>query len=187
MASTTQTATEATGHATEAAGHAAEKVGMPQLDFATFPNQIFWLVIALIAIYLILSRVALPRIGGILADRQGSITNDIAAAEDLKQKAVEAEAAYNKALADARSEANRIVAEARGEIQKDLDVAIAKADAEIAAKSAESAKLIDDIRASAVTNVTEVAKDTAAAIVAALGAKADAKAVDAAVTARLKG
>ena len=83
MANTTQTATDATGHATEAAGHAAESVGMPQLDFATFPNQIFWLVITLIVIYLILSRVALPRIGGILADRQGSITNDIAAAEDL--------------------------------------------------------------------------------------------------------
>ena len=187
MASTTQAASEAAGNAAGAAGHAAEKVGMPQLDFATYPNQIFWLVVALIAIYLILSRVALPRIGGILADRQGAITNDIAAAEDLKQKAVEAEAAYGKALTDARSEASRIVAEARDEIQKDLDVAIAKADAEIAAKSAESAKLIDDIRASALTNVTEVAKDTAAAIVAALGAKADAKAVDAAVTARLKG
>jgi F-type H+-transporting ATPase subunit b len=187
MANTTQTATDATGHATEAAGHAAESVGMPQLDFATFPNQIFWLVITLIVIYLILSRVALPRIGGILADRQGSITNDIAAAEDLKQKAVEAEVAYNKALADARSEANRIVAEARVEIQKDLDVAIAKADAEIAAKSAESAKHIDEIRASAVANVTEVAKDTTAAIVAAMGSKADAKSVAAAVAARLKG
>ena len=182
MASTTQAASEAAGNAAGAAGHAAEKVGMPQLDFATYPNQIFWLVVALIAIYLILSRVALPRIGGILADRQGAITNDIAAAEDLKQKA-----AYGKALTDARSEASRIVAEARDEIQKDLDVAIAKADAEIAAKSAESARRIDEIRASAAANVTEVARDTAAAIVAALGSKADAKAVDAAVTARLKG
>ena len=113
MASTTQAASEAAGNAAGAAGHAAEKVGMPQLDFATYPNQIFWLVVALIAIYLILSRVALPRIGGILADRQGAITNDIAAAEDLKQKAVEAEAAYGKALTDGRSEASRIVAEAR--------------------------------------------------------------------------
>ena len=69
---------------------------MPQLDFSHFPNQIFWLVVALVVIYLILSKVALPRIGSILAERQGTITNDIAAAEDLKQKAVEAEAAYDQ-------------------------------------------------------------------------------------------
>ena len=52
-------ATEAAGHAAEAAGHAAKSAGMPQLDFATFPNQIFWLAVALVIIYLILSRVAL--------------------------------------------------------------------------------------------------------------------------------
>ena len=44
---------------------------MPQLDFSTFPNQIFWLVVTLVVIYLVLSRVALPRIGGILAERAG--------------------------------------------------------------------------------------------------------------------
>ena len=57
--------------------------GMPQLDFATYPNQIFWLLIALVAIYFLLSRVALPRIGAVLAERQGTITNDVAAAEEL--------------------------------------------------------------------------------------------------------
>ena len=71
--------------ATEAANGAAESsAGMPQLDFSTFPNQIFWLLITLVVIYLLLSRVALPRIGGILAERAGTITNDLAAAEDLK-------------------------------------------------------------------------------------------------------
>ena len=87
-----------------------------------------------------LSRIALPRIGAVLADRKGTITNDLAAAEELKQKAVEAEKAYNEALATARAEAAKIVAAAKAEIQKDLDAATAKADAEIAAKAAESEK-----------------------------------------------
>lgn len=172
--------------ATEPTG-AASAPGMPQLDFSTFGNQIFWLLITLVVIYLILSRVALPRIGAVLAERQGTITNDIAAAESLKAKAVEAEAAYNKALADARHEANRIIAEAKAEIQADLDRAIAKADAQIAAKAAEGEKAIAEIRASALENVTEVAKDTAKEIVAAMGGKADARSVTAAVTARMKG
>jgi F-type H+-transporting ATPase subunit b len=173
--------------ATKAAGQGGEAVGMPQLDFSTWPNQIFWLLVTLVAIYLLLSRIALPRIGAVLADRKGAITNDLAAAEELKQKALKAEKAYNEALAQARADAAKIVAEARAGIQKDLDAALAKADAQIAAKSAESEGRIAEIREGALAAVTEVAKDTAREIVAALGGKADARSVAAAVTARLKG
>ena len=163
-------------------------VGMPQLDFATFPNQIFWLVVTLVVLYLLLSRVALPRIASVLADRQGSIQRDLDQAEDFKRKAVEAEEAYNKALADARSTAAEIVAEARADIQKDLDVAIEKADAQISAKAAESEKAISDIRASATKSVQEVALATAADIVdAVMPGAADAKSITAAVAARMKG
>ncbi len=162
-------------------------IGMPQLCFDWFPNQMFWLVVTLVVIFMVLTRVALPRIAAILAERQGTITNDIAAAEDLKAKAVEAEAAYNQALADARTEAQAIVAKAKAEIQADLDVAIQKADAEIAAKSAESEKVIAEIRAGAMESVKTVASDTAAELVSVLGGKADAAALDAAVASRLKG
>ncbi len=188
MATETTTAAEGTHDAADAAaGHGAEAVGMPQLDFSTFGNQIFWLVVTLLAIYFVLSRVALPRIAAVLAERQGTITNDLTAAEELKLAAVKAEEAYDQALADARAEASRIIAEAKAEIHADLDVAIAKADAQIAAKSAESEKAIAEIRASAIDSIKDVAKDTAKEIVAALGGKADAKAITSAVNARLKG
>jgi F-type H+-transporting ATPase subunit b len=169
--------------------HGAEEAagGLPQLDVSTFPNQIFWLILALIAIYLIVTRIAQPRIGGVLSERAGTITNDIAAAEELKLKAKQAEAAYNQALADARSEAQRIVAEARAEIQADLDAATAKADAEIAARASESEKRIGEIREGTVAAVREVAADAARDIVAALGVQADDKAVGDAVAARMKG
>jgi F-type H+-transporting ATPase subunit b len=160
---------------------------MPQLCADWMPNQIFWLLITLVAIYFVLSRIALPRIATVLAERQGTITNDLAAAEDLKQKAVEAEEAYNKALADARAEAQTILAQNKADMQAELDKAIAKADAEIAAKAAESEKAISEIRASAVESVEAVAKDTAGAIVAALGGQADDATVAAAVDAQMKG
>ncbi|MDR9485685.1 MAG: F0F1 ATP synthase subunit B' [Sediminimonas sp.] len=173
----------------EAAGQAAEAAapGMPQLDFSTYSNQIFWLLVTLVAIYFILSRIALPRIAAVLAERKGTISNDIAAAEDLKAKAAEAEDAYNKALADARTEANRIVAETKAEIKADLDAAMREADEEIAAKTAEGEKKIAEIQANATESVKEVAKETAKEVVAAMGAKADARTVTAAVNARLKG
>lgn len=176
--------TEAVSSCLDAGGSA---LGMPQLCFDWWGNQIFWLVITLLVIFFVLSRIALPRIASVLAERQGTITNDIAAAEDLKRKAEEAEAAYEKALADARAEAQSIAAKTRDEIKADLADAMAKADAEISAKAAESEKAIAEIRASAMSNVEVVAKDTAEAIVAALGGKSDAAAVAAAVSNRMKG
>ena len=104
-------------------------VGMPQLCFEWFPNQILWLVITLVVIFLVLSRIALPRIAAVLAERQGTIDSDISAAETLKRQAEDAEAAYQKALADARAEAQDIAKQTRAAIQKDLDAAI---EAEIA-------------------------------------------------------
>lgn len=175
MATNTSTATE------------AATPGMPQLDFSTFGNQIFWLVVTLVVIYLILSRVALPRVAGVLAERSGTISNDLAAAEELKAKAVAAEEAYNQALSDARSEAAKIVASTKADMKAELDAAIAKADAEISQKTAESEKVISEIRATALESVEEVAKNTAMALVSALGGKEDAKTIDAAVSNEMKG
>ena len=172
----------------DAAGQAADTApGMPQLDFSTFGNQIFWLVVTLVAIYLILSRIALPRIAEVLAQRQDRISDDLSAAENLKGQALAAEEAYNQALAEARVEAQRIVAAAKTEMQVELDAAIAQADTEIAAKTAVSESAIAEIRAGALESVGLVAVETAAAVVAAIGGAADAQAVSAAVAKQMKG
>ena len=82
----------------EGAAQAAESApGMPQLDFSTFPNQIFWLVVTLIVLYLVLSRVALPRIATVLSERHGAIQRDLDKAEEMKRSAIEAE---NRGLVD---------------------------------------------------------------------------------------
>lgn len=179
---------ETAAHGAEAAGHAAEaSTGLPQLDLSSFPNQIFWLVVTILVIYWVLSRIALPRIAAVISDRQGAITGDLMAAEEFKQKAREAEAAYDRALADARSEAQKIVAANRAEIQKQLDAAIAHADAEIAARTAESEKRLAEIRDSAATDTREVARDVTAELVRTFGGNVDEAAVDQAVDNRMKG
>jgi F-type H+-transporting ATPase subunit b len=161
---------------TETVGSCVDAGGAPSacrsllLDW--FPNQIFWLVVTLVVIYLILSRVALPRIAAVLAERQGTITNDLAAAEELKLKAQEAERPTTRRWPMPVPRRQKIIGEAKAEIQGDLDAATAKADAEIAAKTAESEKAIAEIRED---------------VVAALGGKADAKAIKSAIDAELKG
>ena len=180
------------GEATHVEGTAGAVVehgsaGMPQLDFSTFGNQIFWLAVSLVAIYLILTKVALPRISGILANRAGTIQGHVTKAEELKALAAEAQKAYDESLASARSEAAKIAQAARDAFKAELATATAEADAKIAARAAQSEQAIGEIRASSIENIGLVARDTAEALVAALGGKGDAQAIADAVAARMKG
>jgi F-type H+-transporting ATPase subunit b len=178
---------EAHGEITET--QAAEEEGgvMPQLNAEYFDNLIFWLVVTLAAIFLILTRIALPRIGATLAQRQGTITSDLAAAESLRAQAREAQIAYDKALADARAEAQRIGAEARAGIQAQLETELAQADARIEAKAAQSAQALRQIESEAASSVETVARDAARAILEVLGGQTDPSALDAAVARQMRG
>lgn len=162
-------------------------IGMPQLCGDWMANQVFWLIVTLVIIFLILSRIALPRISAVLADRQGTITNYIAASEELKSKAEDAERAYVQALNAARSEASRLLDATKVEMKKELHSAISKADVDISAKVSESEKSIAEIKKNALASIEKVSKDTAKEIVSALGAKADAKTISLAVSSKMKG
>lgn len=152
------------------AAHGAEagNVGMPQLDFTTFPSQIFWLVVALIVLYYVLSRAALPRIAGAIEERQDAIEDDLDRAAEFKRRAHQAEEAYEAALAAARAEVSRIAAEARAEVQAEVQKVVAKAEADIAAKAAESEARIGAVREQAAENVRAVARETTAALIGAV-------------------
>src|SRR5438477_13060171 len=82
--------------------------GFPPFQSETFASQLLWLAITFIALYLLMSRVALPRIGTILDKRKGRIDGDLAEAARLKDQSDAAIAAYEKSLADARSRAQTL-------------------------------------------------------------------------------
>jgi F-type H+-transporting ATPase subunit b len=166
--------------AEEAAG------GLPQLDFTTFPSQIFWLAVTVFVLFHLMNKIALPRIASVLEERADAIADDLDRAEEFKRKAAEAEAAYIQALADARANAQAIAAETRAEILKEVDAAMAKADAEISARAAESEKRIREIRDSAMEAVEAVANETTGAVIESiLPDTLDAAAVKSAVRAQL--
>lgn len=161
-------------------------IGMPQLCDEWVANQIFWLIITLIVIYFILARFALPRIGSILAARKSAIAQDIATAEELRQKAAEVEAHYNEALATAKAEAQRIANATKAELQKGIDKALTAADEKIAQKTAESENRLAAIEANSLSSIGEVSKEAAKEIVASFGYKAPASAVRKAINTKLE-
>jgi F-type H+-transporting ATPase subunit b len=152
---------ETTAH-TEAPG---EKHAFPPFESQHYPSQLFWLALTFILLYLLMSRIALPRIGSILADRSKRIADDLAAAHRFKEQSEAADAAYQKSLADARARAQAIANETREQQAAEGAVINKKLEAQLHEKLAAAEQSIAATRTSAMGNVTSIAADTASAIV----------------------
>ncbi len=161
---------------------------MPQLDFSTFTPQLIWLAITFIGLYFLMSRVALPRIGGVIEQRQSKIADDLDAAQSLKNETDKAIAAYEQALAEARAKAHAIAQENRDKLNAEVEVERAKVDAEIAAKVEKAEDAINATKTAALKDVRRIAGDVAGDIVAQLtGAKVTTAAVTRAIERVAKG
>jgi F-type H+-transporting ATPase subunit b len=84
---------------------------MPQLDFATYPEQLVWLAITFIVLYLLMWKLGLPRVRAVIEARRKRIDDDLARASEIKDEAEAAMAAYQRALAEARAQAQATVRE----------------------------------------------------------------------------
>ncbi len=176
------------GHTTESTGHeGGHKGAFPPMDATTFPSQIFWLVIFFALLYLLMSKVALPKMASVLAHRHKTIEGDLARASAMKNETEAAVQAYEKALADARAKANAIAAETRAKMNAEMDAERASLDKTLAAKTAEAEAKIATAKAQAMKDVGEVAAETAAEIVAALTGSQVSKAEAVKAIAGLKG
>jgi F-type H+-transporting ATPase subunit b len=179
-------------HAVENAGGEAGEVAheptvFPPFNPETFASQLLWLAITFAALYLLISRVAIPQIGGILESRRMRIEGDLKEAERLRVETERAAAAYEEALAEARTNAHAIAEETRQGIRTDIEGKRAKVESELAAKMAEAEARIAQTKKAALSNVQQIAADTAAALVAQLSAPASDADVRDAVAAAAKG
>ncbi len=175
----------ATAHTEAAGGH---KAPFPPFQKDTFASQLVSLVIAFVALYLIVSRIALPRVGSLLDERQNAIDGDLAEAQKLKDASDNALKAYESELAAARSRAQAISAETRDKLNAASEAERKTLEDRLSLKLAEAEKTIASTRETAMSNVRGIAADAAAAIVQRLtGVLPDGTSVNSAVDASLKG
>ncbi|WP_426437565.1 F0F1 ATP synthase subunit B [Bradyrhizobium genosp. P] len=160
----------------------------PPFDSSNFASQLVSLAIAFVALYLIVSRIALPRVGGTIDARQNKIEGDLAEAQKLKDESDAALKAYETELANARSNAQAIGNETREKLNAASEAERKTLEERLAAKLADAEKQIATTRTNAMSNVRGIAADAAGAIVQRLsGMTPDANAVNSAVDASLKG
>ena len=171
---------------TEAPG--VQHGAFPPFNAHTFPSQIVWLVISFVLLYALMAKWALPQVAGVVEGRQKGIANDLAEADRLKRQSEEAVNAYEKALADARANAQAIANETREKQAAEAEATRKRLEDELNRKLADSEKTIAATKTAAMANVRGIAEETASAIVERLiGAAPGQQAVANAVADVLKG
>lgn len=158
-------AAAATKEGTEAAGHPAAEAGLPQMNPEFFASQIFWLAITFGLLFLVLSRVTLPKIGNALAARKNRIEGDLNAAEKSKKDAADALSEYETALAQARGKALAMADENRKRIVGEIDALKTAADAKAQEAMSKAEARIAAERTKAEGNIRNAAAEAASSIV----------------------
>ncbi len=169
MASGPTTKTSQTKAGTTVPADAHGSGGFPPFNPATFASQLIWFAIAFGALYLLLKRVALPRVAEVIDERRDRIVRDLDAAERLKSETDKALAGYEQALVDAKAKAGAIAKDAQVKLTADIDREKSSVEAQISAKLADAETRISAMKTRALSQVNEIATDTAAAVVAQLG------------------
>ena len=141
---------------------------MPQLDPDTFAPQLIWLAITFIGLYLVMARIALPRIGNAIEHRRDRIASDLDQAQALKEATDRAIAGYETRMAQARANAHAVAQETRKRLKDEVDAERARIDAELAAKVAAAEQAIARVKSGALDDMRKVAGDLAGDIVAQL-------------------
>lgn len=154
--------------------------GFPPFKAETYASQLIWLGLCFAVLYVMVAKIALPRMAAILADRRARIDSDLAEAVRLKGDADAAVASYEKALADARNSAHAIATETRDRLAAESESHRKAVEAELAEKLAAAEKSIATSKTAAMSNVRGIAVDAAGAIVARLIGTAPSEAASAA-------
>lgn len=142
--------------------------GLPQLNTETYASQVFWLLITFVVLYLLMSRLFLPRLGAVIEERRQRIADDFDQAAEFKRQAEEAETSYKQALADARARASRIAQETRETIDAEIKAMQAETDTKLESEIQSAEARIAETSAKAAEAVREAARETTRAVVMAL-------------------
>lgn len=134
---------------------------MPQLEFATYASQIFWLAIIFFTLYLCLSRGSLPVIREVLHSRQSSISADLKKAESLKLEIEAAEEDFTSVIVDARQEAHKLLDEAKSKIAAEEASRNAKIDQNFAHQNKEAEQRVAALRKESAEKLVPIAAEAA--------------------------
>jgi F-type H+-transporting ATPase subunit b len=167
---------------TEVPGHEGSSA-FPPFDAANFAPLLVWLALSFGLLYLLMAKIALPRVEDILQKRSAKINGDLGEAYAMREKADQASAAYEKTLTDAKTKAQLLAQETHAKLAGETESKRQTLEAALNAKLQAAEVEIEAMKAKAMGNVETIAQDAAAAIVERItGKSVDPKVIAAAMT-----
>ena len=142
-----------------------DAVGMPQLDFSTFPNQIFWLVVFCIVLFAIVKFFIIPRMEDIFANRRKIIDGNIAKAEEIRLRVGEIEKQIEEELKKTKSQCDEIMNTSGNNIKEQMTLALE--DSKIATSQLinQAEVRLKELRDSSETAIEKISEELATEII----------------------
>lgn len=150
----------------------AESGGLPQFDTTVWGGQIVYLLFLFALLYLLISRIFVPRLRRVMDERAKTISTAVATAKSVQAEAADQAAAAKAEVADARAQSRAMAAAAKARVTAEANARRAEEEAQVNAKIEAAEASIRQTRDAAMTNVGTIASDTAQAIVERLTGRA---------------
>jgi F-type H+-transporting ATPase subunit b len=148
-------------HSAAAGGEHAATGAFPPFDALTFGTQLFWFAVTFVLLYLVVSRFVLPKVGGVLAKRAGTIAGDLDQAVQKSAAAEEARVSMERAVAKARADARSMIDAARADVMAKLNAEQEAAEKRLTDKIAAAEASVDAARKKALAEVPAIADQLA--------------------------
>ena len=140
-------------------------VGMPQLDFSTFPNQIFWLVVFCIVLFAIVKFFIIPRMEDIFANRRKIIDGNIAKAEEIRLRVSEIEKQIEDELQKAKSQCDEIMSISGNKIKEQMAAALEESKMTTTQLIKEAEGRLKELRAGSEAAIEKISEELASEII----------------------
>ena len=140
-------------------------VGMPQLDFSTFPNQIFWLVIFCIILFAIVKLFIIPRMEDIFANRRKIIDGNIAKAEEIRLRVSEIEQQIEEELTKAKAQCDDIMNASGNRIKEQMSIALEDSKLATSQLIKEAEERLKTLRDGSETAIEKISEELASEII----------------------
>ena len=148
--------------ASSGAEHGADhgsSAGVPQLDFSTYPTQIFWTILYFALTYIFIGKIALPRIMNVVERRHEKVQGDLDKSDEMQTESDGIQKAYENAITKAQKEAYQIIKEENQKLESDVAKWGAELEHNINARIKRSEPRIAKIKKDVMKDLESVSED----------------------------
>ena len=141
------------------------EAGMPQLDPKFWGAQVFWLILIFVSLYLVISKIFLPKITYSIENRKSRIVNDLDQAQKLKENAEKKLKEYNQIIEKSKKEAKKIIEDSKKKLDGDIESKKKKFNHEIEKEITTAEKEINNLKKSSISNINNIASEISAEVI----------------------